>query len=183
MSAWIFPARASARPRTAFGTECLFSFALLHTHPAVQSLSSMGGIVPDPSLRGDEMKAGSSDMIVCQTHFDGHVDREECVASAASGSSSGERVTVSGQSCVFPSVYRGEVMNDCMDVGGKQQCKTAQGVWEECAAPGAAAVPAKPAGPVTVSGASCVFPLIYRGSVFQTCIEVAGDLSSAKGYI
>ena len=81
---------------------------------------------------------------------------------------------------MFPIIYRGEVFNDCVDVGGKSQCKVSSGAWAECAAAGATPAPSAPpraAGdaPVTVDGDACVFPLIYRGRVYQSdCIDVNG---------
>lgn len=45
---------------------------------------------------------------------------------------SAQRVTVTGEPCVFPTIYRGQTLNDCTPVGGVDMCKTATGMWDDC---------------------------------------------------
>ena len=112
---------------------------------------------------------------------------EECASSSSSpapsspssGPASGVQVTVTGERCVFPTVYRGQVLNECANLAGKSQCKTEKGLWQECAPPSAPAPAPAPAAGVgsttkTVNGNECVFPLVYRGEVFNECMDVGG---------
>lgn len=44
-----------------------------------------------------------------------------------------QRLTTTGDECVFPVVYRGEVHTDCINIGEKAMCRTDAKKWLECA--------------------------------------------------
>ena len=103
---------------------------------------------------------------------------EECLAPGASVPTGGaapaaspspatsQRSTVKGNSCTFPLSYRGETYYNCISFQGKEQCKTSNGFWEECATGGSMS------GPASVSGNACVFPVIYRGETLMSCTDI-----------
>ena len=81
------------------------------------------------------------------------------------------RVTVDGDVCAFPTVYEGEILDDCVQRQGQWACVTGEGEWKECDV--SASTP--PSGPdwhlsvanrTTKAGSRCLFPAVYRwGSV------------------
>eukprot|EP01025_Chloroclados_australasicus_P006774 TRINITY_DN12166_c0_g1_i10.p1 TRINITY_DN12166_c0_g1~~TRINITY_DN12166_c0_g1_i10.p1 ORF type:complete len:1147 (-),score=140.57 TRINITY_DN12166_c0_g1_i10:5-3445(-) len=83
------------------------------------------------------------------------------------------RTTVEGYQCVFPSLFRNQVLNDCGEIAGKLQCKVNEDDdWHECAKD----VDENPEPRITVDGFDCDLPFIYRGIPYSTCIEIAGAL-------
>lgn len=99
-----------------------------------------------------------------------------------SSASSVSRITVKGNQCVFPTVYRGESLMDCMDISGKSRCKTAAGVWEDCAPTTMdhrTVTPSK-APRVTVTGHQCFFPLDESGNSY--CMIDTGGNEYCRNY-
>lgn len=46
----------------------------------------------------------------------------------------GKIVTIDGDNCELPVYYFGVLRHECVDIYGVPSCKTAGGVWKECAA-------------------------------------------------
>ena len=156
----VFPryALSSGGRMTVMGNECSFPFEY-RGDQIFDCIALSGGSSQCKTLKGawEECRPG------------GNRRRRRGLAQRAT--------TINGDECVFPIVYRGQVYNECVEISGKSQCKDSRGVWSECGSPGgppAAPGSSSPAGPVTVDGESCVFPLIYRGQVYQSCFDVSG---------
>lgn len=88
-------------------------------------------------------------------------------------------VAVTGEACVFPATYRGEVITECMDIAGTPSCKVGDGSWQACAPP----PPPTQTRPATapggggrsgVDGRPCLFPFTFEGAVYEDCLADAG---------
>ena len=108
---------------------------------------------------------------------------EECVPMASdttmTDTGPSMRVSKSGNNCVFPVTYRGEVITDCTLISGSMKCRTERGLWEECADANSAEARASVAskGRSTVRGNQCALPFTYRGATFDDCTMISGKVS------
>ena len=78
----------------------------------------------------DAINATLSDIV----SDDAGCDDEGCEDKTDSGTASKRvRKSDSGEPCVFPVIYRGEVYHDCIDINNIPKCRSAEGKWMTCA--------------------------------------------------
>lgn len=75
-----------------------------------------------------------------------------------------------GDACQLPTVYQGQILDDCVRLQGKWSCVTAGGSWKECNLKdkplptnknGALVV----ADRTTISGQQCLLPAVVRWAI------------------
>lgn len=98
--------------------------------------------------------------------------------------SSQSQTTVKGNVCVFPALYQGNVVTECVQIAGVAYCQVEGRQWEECAggsvsSPPAAASPAASADSagvqrMTQAGERCQFPATFQGSLVTDCVSLNG---------
>eukprot|EP01025_Chloroclados_australasicus_P037521 TRINITY_DN38317_c0_g1_i1.p1 TRINITY_DN38317_c0_g1~~TRINITY_DN38317_c0_g1_i1.p1 ORF type:complete len:356 (+),score=20.19 TRINITY_DN38317_c0_g1_i1:136-1068(+) len=94
-------------------------------------------------------------------------------------------MTVNGDKCEFPFQYRGEMHDNCIEVGGKRWCKVSDEL-QECAQGNQTEQSQQESTQtvMTVNGDKCEFPFQYRGEIHDNCVEIAGVMScEANGEI
>eukprot|EP01025_Chloroclados_australasicus_P042202 TRINITY_DN4491_c0_g1_i5.p1 TRINITY_DN4491_c0_g1~~TRINITY_DN4491_c0_g1_i5.p1 ORF type:complete len:1843 (+),score=145.32 TRINITY_DN4491_c0_g1_i5:476-5530(+) len=118
------------------------------------------------------------------------LDISEVSMSSPQTNSPVERMTILGQLCTFPNVYQGKMYNDCFMVGQQKSCEV-NGILYECIPMDSPAVVPNDTSAsaevdnlitqetggvtrVTVSGANCELPYVYRGQTFFDCTIIAG---------
>lgn len=86
------------------------------------------------------------------------------------------RTTADGDSCMLPTVYQGEIIDECVPINGTMSCLAVRGGgWKECVEPAEGFYYGEQAELMvatrkTVAGEECRLPAVYDGYLWFDCI-------------